>query len=76
MHDEPVMPNMPQEYGSLPEELEDKVKPLCKGRTIAELRMLGDYFNKKASDMSREAEAKLTMEDYEKVLKKGDNDDY
>ena len=71
MHSEsPVNPVEFHEYGSPPEGMAEELEKMCKGKTIQELRQLGDYFNKKASDINREAEKSIKIEDYDKLLKK------
>lgn len=63
-------------YGELDDELKSEVEPLCKGKTIEQLRKIGDYFYNKASRMSEEINKSVTVEQFEKVLKKEDATDY
>lgn len=61
-------------YGELPEHLKESAEKMCKGKTIEDLRLLSNYFSKKSSDMSRELEKSVTMEDFEKIKKSDDAD--
>lgn len=76
MYDNGSIPEAPTPYGELPEHLTEEAHKMCEGKTIDDLRKLSDYFGKKASDMSREMEKTLTMEDFEKAKTRAETEDY
>ena len=57
----------PSSYGELPEKYSKEVSKICEGKTIKELRQIGDYFYNKASEMDKIAETEITMEDFAKI---------
>lgn len=61
----------PTPYGSLPEgEMKKCCDDLCECKTVSEIQQMADYFSKKASDMRREMEKIITIEDFEKMSKR------
>ena len=62
----------PKEYGSLPEDMHKECEPICKGKSIQDLRRIADYFNHVASQMQRAIETEVTYDDFEDKKKMTD----
>ncbi len=67
MLNEPIGPD--QITGTLTEEDCQCCDEMCGDKSIAQIRAMGDYFYKKASELQKIAENELTLEDFENVKK-------
>lgn len=67
MNDMPMTDNVVP--NSMPEGCEEECLEMCKDKSIANIRAIGDFFYNKANELRDIAEKDLTIEDFEDAKK-------